>query len=109
MELNKADRSLKIKIAYYGPAIGGKTTNLQVLYQNALSPRRGDFVSINSQQDRTILCDLLPLRAGGFCGFDVKLQLLAMPGHFSPRPDPWSRTSYLPRRQRVVYMSEAAD
>ncbi|HVQ30974.1 MAG TPA: GTPase domain-containing protein, partial [Vicinamibacteria bacterium] len=80
MELNKAERSLKIKIAYYGPATSGKTTNLQVLYQNALSPRRGDFVSINSQQDRTILCDLLPLRAGGFCGFDVKLQLLAMPG-----------------------------
>ena len=80
MEVNKAERSLKIKIAYYGPAIGGKTTNLNVLYQQALSPRRGDFVSVNSQQDRTILCDLLPLRAGGFCGFDVKLQLLAMPG-----------------------------
>ena len=80
MELNRADRSLKIKIAYYGPATSGKTTNLHVLYQQALSPRRGDFVSVNSQQDRTILCDLLPLRAGGFCGFDVRLQLLAMPG-----------------------------
>ena len=33
MELNKAERSIKIKIAYYGPAIGGKTTNLHVLYQ----------------------------------------------------------------------------
>jgi len=80
VELNKAERSLKIKIAYYGPAIGGKTTNLNVLYQQALSPRRGDFISVNSQQDRTILCDLLPLRAGGFCGFDVRLQLLAVPG-----------------------------
>ena len=80
MELNEAERSLKIKVAYYGPAVGGKTTNLNVLYQQALSPRRGDFVSVNSQQDRTILCDLLPLRAGGFCGFDVKLQILAMPG-----------------------------
>jgi hypothetical protein len=80
MEINKAERSLKLKIAYYGPAVGGKTTNLNVLYQQALSPRRGDFISINSQQDRTILCDLLPLRAGGFCGFDVKLQLLAVPG-----------------------------
>jgi signal recognition particle receptor subunit beta len=80
MELNNTDKSLKIKIAYYGPAIGGKTTNLNVLYQHALVPRRGDFISINSQQDRTILCDLLPLRAGGFCGFDVRLQLLAVPG-----------------------------
>jgi hypothetical protein len=80
MELNQAERSLKVKIAYYGHAIGGKTTNLNVLYHQALTPRRGDFVSINSQQDRTILCDLLPLRAGGFCGYDVKLQLLALPG-----------------------------
>ncbi len=96
MELNKAARSLKIKIAYYGPAIGGKTTNLNVLYQQALSPRRGDFISINSQQDRTILCDLLPLRAGGFCGFDVRLQLLAVPG----------QSVYLVSRRAIVKGSD---
>ena len=80
MELNKAKRSLKLKIAYYGAATCGKTTNLNVLYQQALGPRKGDFISVNSQQDRTILCDLLPLRAGGFCGYDVRLQLIAVPG-----------------------------
>jgi signal recognition particle receptor subunit beta len=96
MELNKAERSLKIKIAYYGPAVGGKTTNLNVLYQRALSPRKGDFVSINSQQDRTILCDFLPLRAGGFCGFDVKLQLLAVPG----------QTVYIVSRRAVLKGSD---
>jgi signal recognition particle receptor subunit beta len=80
VELNHRERSIKVKIVYYGPPIGGKTTNLQVLHQYALAARRGELVSINSAQDRTILFDLLPLRTAGFRGFDLKLQILAVPG-----------------------------
>jgi signal recognition particle receptor subunit beta len=80
VELNHRERSIKVKIAYYGPALGGKTTNLQVLHQRALGERRGEMVSVNSAQDRTILFDLLPLKAAGFRGFDLRLQLLAVPG-----------------------------
>lgn len=79
-EINHRERTLRVKLVYYGPALGGKTTNLKVLYDRALGSRRGDFVSVNSMQDRTILCDLLPLRTGGFRGYDLKLQLLAVPG-----------------------------
>jgi signal recognition particle receptor subunit beta len=105
MELNKAKRYLRIKIAYYGPAVGGKTTNLNVLYQHALTPRRGDFVSINSQQDRTILCDLLPMKAGGFCGFDVRLQLLAVPGQSVYMV---SRRAVLKGSDGVVFVANSA-
>jgi signal recognition particle receptor subunit beta/GAF domain-containing protein len=80
VELNHRDRTIKIKIVYYGPPLGGKTTNLQVLHQHALAARRGEMVSINSAQDRTILFDLLPLKAAGFRGFDLRVQLLAVPG-----------------------------
>ena len=80
VELNHRDRTIKIKIVYYGPPLGGKTTNLQVLHQHALASRRGEMVSINSAQDRTILFDLLPLKAAGFRGFDLRVQLLAVPG-----------------------------
>jgi hypothetical protein len=80
VELNHRERTIKIKIVYYGPPLGGKTTNLQVLHQHALASRRGEMVSINSAQDRTILFDLLPLKAAGFRGFDLRLQLLAVPG-----------------------------
>jgi len=80
VEFNQTQRTVKVKIAYYGPALGGKTTNLTVLHQRAKPPRRGDLVSINSEQDRTILCDLLPLRTGGFRGLDLRLQILAVPG-----------------------------
>ncbi len=80
VDINQKDRTIRVKIVYYGPALGGKTTNLRVLHERALQSRRGEFISVNSMQDRTILCDLLPLRTGGFRGFDLKLQLLAVPG-----------------------------
>jgi signal recognition particle receptor subunit beta len=80
VELNHRQRTIKIKIVYYGPAVGGKTTNLQVLHRNAVSERRGEMVSIHSAQDRTILFDLLPLKAAGFRGFELRLQLAAVPG-----------------------------
>jgi len=80
VELNHRDRTIKVKIVYYGPPVGGKTTNLQVLHQHALAARRGEMISINSAQDRTILFDLLPLKTPGFRGFDLRLQILAVPG-----------------------------
>ena len=80
VEFNRQERTIRIKIAYYGPAVGGKTTNLKVLYDRARHGRRGEFVSVNSQQDRTILCDLLPLRSSGFMGYDLRFQLAAVPG-----------------------------
>lgn len=80
VELNQRDRTINIKIVYYGPAVGGKTTNIQMLHQRAASNRRGELVSVNSAQDRTIMFDLLPLKAVGFRGFDLKIQLLAVPG-----------------------------
>ena len=80
VELNHRDRQIKVKIVYYGPPVGGKTTNLQILHQHAEAARRGEMISINSAQDRTILFDLLPLRTAGFRGFDLRLQILAVPG-----------------------------
>jgi signal recognition particle receptor subunit beta len=80
VNITHRDRTIRVKVVYYGPAVGGKTTNLKVLFDRATAPRRGQFVSVNSMQDRTILCDLLPLRSGGFRGYDLKIQLVAVPG-----------------------------
>ncbi len=96
VEFNQAQRTVKVKIAYYGPALGGKTTNLKVLHEQAKPQQRGDLVSVNSEQDRTILCDLLPLRTGGFRGFDLRLQLLAVPG----------QTTYAAPRRTVLKGSD---
>jgi signal recognition particle receptor subunit beta len=80
MELKQGQRLILVKIVYYGPAVGGKTTNLQMLHDGAQLDRRGDLVSINSAQDRTILFDLLPIRATGFRGYELRVQLMAVPG-----------------------------
>ena len=80
VELNHRDRTIKVKLVYYGPPVGGKTTNLQILHRCADAKRRGALISINSAQDRTILFDLLPLKTPGFRGFDLRLQVLAVPG-----------------------------
>jgi mutual gliding-motility protein MglA len=96
VEYNQAQRTVKVKIAYYGPALGGKTTNLKVLHERARPEQRSDLVSVNSEQDRTILCDLLPLRTGGFRGFDLRLQLLAVPG----------QTTYAAPRRAVLKGSD---
>ncbi len=80
MELKHRDRIVQIKIVYYGPAVGGKTTNLQMLHAAAEKRHRGEFISVSSAQDRTILFDLLPLRGMGFHKFEVRFQLVAVPG-----------------------------
>ncbi|HLA76719.1 MAG TPA: hypothetical protein VJU18_03960 [Vicinamibacteria bacterium] len=79
-EISPKDKTIRIKIIYYGPALGGKTTNLRVLHRRAAQSRRGEMWSVNSFQDRTILFDLLPIQAVGPRGFDVRVQLLAVPG-----------------------------
>ena len=80
VELNHRDRLIKVKLVYYGPPVGGKTTNLHILHRAADVHRRGEMVSINSAQDRTILFDLLPLKTPGYRGFELRLQVLAVPG-----------------------------
>ncbi len=105
VDINQKDRAVRVKIVYYGPALGGKTTNLQVLHERALWARRGEFVSVNSMQDRTILCDLLPLRSGGFRGFDLKLQILAVPGQ---RAYEATRRVVLKAADGVVFVANSA-
>jgi len=105
VEFNRRERLIKVKIAYYGPAVGGKTTNLKVLYDRARGGRRGEFVSVNSVQDRTILCDLLPLKTGGFLGFDLRLQLAAVPGQAIYAP---ARRVVLRGSDGIVFVANSA-
>ena len=79
-EIDQTKRTIRIKIIYYGPPAGGKTTNLRRLHASALDTRRGEMISINSLQDRTILFDLLPFNTAGPRGFVLRLQILAVPG-----------------------------
>ena len=106
VDIEHRQRVIKVKLVYYGPAVGGKTTNLKVLFERAAGSRRGQFVSVNSAQDRTILCDLLPLRTGGFRGYDLKVQLLAVPGQPMYAA---TRRVVLKGADGVVFVANSAD
>ena len=105
MELRPRDRIVQLKFVYYGPAVCGKTTNLQMLHAAAITRHRGELITVNSQQERTILFDLLPLRGVGFHGFDVRFQLVAVPGQA-----PYAATRRLVMRgtDAVVFVANSA-
>ena len=68
------------KIVYYGPGLCGKTTNLQQIYQKTSSKSRGEMVSLETETDRTLFFDLLPLDVGNIAGFKTRFQLYTVPG-----------------------------
>lgn len=78
--LNTAARELVLKIVYYGPGLGGKTTQLQALHDAAPPERRGKLVSLATPVDRTLYFDFLPLRLAPLRGLAVRLQLFTVPG-----------------------------
>lgn len=80
VEINHGDRSMRAKIVYYGPATGGKTTNLQVLHRRSKQDKELDLFSVNTSQNRTILFDLLPMSTPAFRNYQLRFQLLGVPG-----------------------------
>jgi mutual gliding-motility protein MglA len=78
--LNYGSRQLDCKIVYYGPALGGKTTNLQQLHRMLPAGARGDLTNLATQQDRTLYFDLLPMSLGRVGGYDIRVQLYTVPG-----------------------------
>ena len=106
MELNYRDRVARMTIVYYGPAASGKTTNLQVLHAAAESAHRGDLVSVNSSQGRTILFDMLPLHGLGLSGWEVKFRLLGVPGQQSYTA---ARRLALRGADAVVFVANSAE
>ena len=78
-----AQREVTLKIAYYGVGLGGKTTNLETLYDNSRWERRGKLVSVNTEAERTLFLDFLPLELGSFRGYNIRLHLLSVPGQIA--------------------------
>ena len=78
--INIRNRIVQVKIVYYGPARGGKTTNLEYIYRRFINYAKTDLVSIKTDGDRTIFFDYLPMDIGKVRGHDVKIQLYTVPG-----------------------------
>ncbi len=77
---NHADKTLYAKLVYYGPAFGGKTTNLEAIHKITCHDSTGSLLSVQTARDRTLFFDLLPFELGHILGYKVALKLYTVPG-----------------------------
>jgi mutual gliding-motility protein MglA len=77
---NYSTMQMAAKVVYYGPGLCGKTTNLQYIYSHTANDSRGEMVSLETETDRTLFFDLLPIDVGSIAGFATRIQLYTVPG-----------------------------
>ena len=78
--INVKTKEVQIKIVYYGPGRGGKTTNLEYINEKYRDQIKTEMVSLKTQDDRTLFFDFLPFDVGQIKGFDITIQLYTVPG-----------------------------
>ena len=78
--INYASREINCKIVYYGPGLGGKTTNIQYIYNKTNENTKGKLISLATETDRTLFFDFLPLELGTVRGFKTRFHLYTVPG-----------------------------
>jgi signal recognition particle receptor subunit beta len=80
VQLNAEAREIAVKVVYYGPALSGKTTNLQALFQKIDPKVRGRLMTLDTKDDRTLFFDMMPVFFKTAAGVKVKLKLYTVPG-----------------------------
>lgn len=78
--VNLKNKEIQVKIVYYGPGRGGKTTNLEYIYKKFRKRINTEMVTVKTHGDRTLFFDFLPFDIGMINGYDVKIQLYTVPG-----------------------------
>ena len=78
--INYASREINCKIVYYGPGLGGKTTNLEHVYGRVKPDTRGKLISLATETERTLFFDFLPVDLGTIRGFKTRFHLYTVPG-----------------------------
>ncbi|MBX3270946.1 MAG: gliding-motility protein MglA [Sandaracinaceae bacterium] len=81
--VNHARQEIHLKVVYYGPGLGGKTTNLEVIHARTRPELRGKLISLATESERTLFFDLLPVELGLFKGYQVRLHLCTVPGQIA--------------------------
>ena len=78
--INYASREINCKLVYYGPGLGGKTTNLEYIYEKVAPASRGKMISLATETERTLFFDFLPVDLGTIRGFKTRFHLYTVPG-----------------------------
>lgn len=78
--INLREKIVQVKIVYYGPGRGGKTTNLEYINRKFAKQIQSKMVSLKTHGDRTLFFDFLPFNMGQIKGYELKIQLYTVPG-----------------------------
>lgn len=81
--VDHARKELRLKVVYYGPGLGGKTTNLEHIHRTTRPERRGKLIALNSEAERTLFFDLLPVDIGRYKDYEVRVHLCTVPGQLA--------------------------
>lgn len=103
-EFEREANRLTFKLVYYGPAQGGKTTNLMQLHELAGAPMKGELMTLETQHDRTLFFDLLPLGFRTASGLTIRLRLFTVPGQVA---HDGTRKAVLSRADGVVFVADS--
>lgn len=80
MQVDFATKELTVKLVYYGPALSGKTSNLRAIHWLATSSTCGELMALETQNDRTLFFDMLPISMDTRAGLKIRLKLFTVPG-----------------------------
>jgi len=105
MLVNWQLRELNLKVVYYGPALSGKTTNLEQIQAQVNPERRGELISLKTHEDRTLYFDFLQLELGRISGLTPKIHLYTVPGQTYYEA---SRKLVLRGADGVVFVADSA-
>lgn len=102
--VNHTTKNIAIKVVYYGPGLSGKTTNLRYIYNKLDSDSRGSLVCLETERERTLFFDLLPIKAGLIKDFTVHFHLLTVPGQVFYEA---SRKSVLKGADGIIFVADS--
>lgn len=102
--VNLKNREIECKIVYYGPGRCGKTTNLEYIHKAFRKSVKGEMVSANTEGDRTLFFDFLPMGLGKVGGYDIRVQLYTVPGQVKYRS---TRKMVLREVDGVVFVADS--
>lgn len=98
-------RLIRAKIVYFGPGLGGKTTNLKVIHDRLPAEARSELISIDAGNERTLFFDLLPLDLGTIQGYSFRFQLYTVPGQSQYSK---TRLAVLNGADGIVFVADAS-
>jgi mutual gliding-motility protein MglA len=78
--INYTSKEINCKVIYFGAGLGGKTTNVQFIYEHTQQQERGKLVSLSTENERTLFFDFLPLSIGDIRGYNTRFHLYTVPG-----------------------------